>query len=92
LTGLAVKPKRHKRQPADDGDPDTTDPGVCAGNDVTAWVLVVREVADSDRALLFDVGEEGAAVLHEEVVDTVLVGQLEGLGVEGGGGGKAKAC
>ena len=50
----------------------------------------MREVADGDCALLLDVGEEGTAVLHEEVVDAVLIGQLEGLGVEGGLGARAR--
>jgi hypothetical protein len=73
LTGLAVHPESDETEPSCNGNPDTTDPGVSARDDITPGVLVVRKVADGDSALLLNVGEEGTTVFDEEVVDTVLV-------------------
>ena len=89
LAGLAVHPEGDEAEPSSNGDPNTADPGVSSRDNVTPGVLVVGEVADGDGALLLDVGEEGTAVLDEEVVDTMLVGELEGLGEDGRVGGSA---
>lgn len=42
------------------------------------------KVADANRILLFDIGEERALVVNQEVEDSVLVGKRKGHAVDGG--------
>ena len=73
----AVHPQRAERNPSRHGGTDAGDPGPRAADDIATRPLVVRHVADRDRVLLLDVGEERPLVVHLEVEDAVLVGELE---------------
>jgi hypothetical protein len=83
LIRLAVEPDSYKDQPASGCDANTSDPGVGAADDETAWPLIVSKVADSDGALLVDVAEERTLVVDDEVENTMLIGHGE-AGLEDG--------
>lgn len=80
------QPQRDEGQPASDSGGDAGDPRPGAADSPAAGPLVVGEVADGDGVLLLDVREEGPLVVDFEVEDAVLVGELEGRGVDGGVG------
>lgn len=89
LIRLAVEPNSDEDQPASGRNADTSDPGVSATDDETAWPLIVSKVADSDSALLVDVAQERTLVVDDEVEDTMLVGHGEGS-AENGAVGSAR--
>jgi hypothetical protein len=84
LRRRTIQPQRHKRQPPSNRDPNTANPHPRTANLPTPRPLIVGKVADSDLALLVDVGEERTAVVDAEVEDAVLVGRLEGDAENGG--------
>lgn len=77
LTRGAVQPESDKREPSENGDPDTANPHPRTADLETPRVFVVSKVPDSHLPFLVDVGDERTTVVDAEVKDTVLVGSLE---------------
>ncbi len=73
-----IQPDCNKSQPAQNGNPDTTNPYPRTADLPTPWPFVVRKVSDGDLPLFIDGGDEGAAVIDAEVENTMLVRSLEG--------------
>lgn len=79
---FAPQPQRNKRHPPSDRGANARNPRPSTANDPTPRPLVVRKVTHRHGVLLLDVGIEGPLVVNLKVEDAVLVGQLEGSGVD----------
>lgn len=83
LDRFTPQPDRDERNPGSGRSPDAQNPYPRAADGPTPRPLVVRKVSDTDFPLLIDVCEERTLVVDAEIEDTVLVGELEGGGVDG---------
>ncbi len=83
LTWRAVQPYGNKCQPAQHGNPNTTNPDPRTTDLKTPWVLVVRKVPDGNLPLLVDVGDERPAVIDAEVENAMLIGCPESHAEDG---------
>lgn len=81
---LTPQPKRNKSDPPRDGNSNPRNPRPSAANNPTPWPLIMSKVSHSNSILLFNVREEWSLVIDHEIEDTVLVGEFEAGGVDGG--------
>lgn len=80
---LAVHPYRAEPNKARYRRTNARDPRPGARDDKATRPLIVGKVADANRVLLFDSGEERALVVDLEVEDAMLVGEGEGDAIHG---------